>query len=389
MRNIQVLLLISANILLIIIIVLLYSLWNSFYPILSTQSLQSQTIQNDVPTSTTSQGTTYYVNPTGNDTHDGKTTKTPVKTIQKAVDMATAGDTIFLAAGVYMQDVLSKKDGTEEKPITVTGPKEAIVKGAKSARIIEIHHDYITLKGFTIDGLYGSATSMSGYRDKLLYVQGKKAKDGVNGLKVLNMTLKNGGGECLRLRYFAQKNEIANNTIQTCGVHDFKFGDGGKNGEAIYIGTAPEQLTDGKNPTADADESNGNWIHHNTIDTQGNECVDIKESATENIVEFNTCTGQKDPESGGMDSRGENNTFRGNTIKDNLGAGVRLGGDEKNQGIKNNVYDNTITNNNAGGIKFQRTPQGKICDNTMSGNNKGNSVGNYGKNFNPISKCSS
>ena len=52
--------------------------------------------------------------------------------------------------------------------------------------------------------------------------------------------------------------------------------------------------------------------------------LDIKEGSSFNIVEYNKCTGQRDPNSGGLDSRGNDNIFRYNEIYDNLGAGVRL-----------------------------------------------------------------
>ncbi|KKR81154.1 MAG: Secreted protein [Candidatus Daviesbacteria bacterium GW2011_GWA1_41_61] len=330
----------------------------------------------------------YYINPSGSDENNGLSADKPFKTIQKAVDLAQGGETIALAPGTYSQDIITKRNGTSDKPIIISGPKEAVIKGGGKGRIFEINHDSITLRGFTIDGLFGSSSSSSGYRDKLLYVQGKETKSGVTGLKVLGMTLKNAGGECIRLRYFAQNNEIAGNTITNCGVYDFKFNGGGKNGEGIYIGTAPEQLGDGKNPTSDPDQSNGNFIHDNTIDTQGNECVDIKEAASANMMENNKCTGQKDSNSGGMDSRGEGNTFKNNEIYGNSGAGIRLGGDKETQGINNNIYQNIIKNNKSGGIKFQRTPQGKVCDNNMSTNDGGNSVGTYGSKYNPTQSCS-
>ena len=333
-------------------------------------------------------GIDYYVGPTGNDTNDGKSSSAPLKTIQKAIDLAQPGDTIHLADGVYLQDIISKYNGTASAPITIKGSSAAVVKGGGNSRIFEINHDYITLDGFTIDGLYGSSTSASGYRDKLIYAIGKTPGDGVAGLKVLNMTLKNAGGECLRLRYFARNNEIAYNAIGPCGIHDFVFNAGGKNGEGVYIGTAPEQLTDGKNPTADPDQSNNNWVHHNTFNTQGNECVDIKEASSGNVIEYNKCTGQKDLNSGGMDSRGNGNIFRNNEIYGNIGAGVRLGGDTSNDGINNDVYLNNIHDNQNGGIKFQRTPQGKICGNTMFNNTGGDSVGSYGSQFNPTVPCS-
>ncbi|MCR4326181.1 MAG: right-handed parallel beta-helix repeat-containing protein, partial [Candidatus Roizmanbacteria bacterium] len=304
------------------------------------------------------------------------------------VDRAMPGETINLLPGVYQQDIISKRDGTNNAPITITGTRAAIVQGGGESRIVQIHHDYLTLQGFTIDGKYRETHTPDSYRDKLIYAIGTQPQDGVSGLRILNMDLKNAGGECVRLRYFAQNNEIANTSITGCGIHDFSFADGGKNGEGIYIGTAPEQRTDKKNPTADPDESYYNWIHHNTINTKGNECVDIKETSRFNIVEYNDCTGQRDIESGGMDSRGEENIFRHNTIHDNQGAGIRLGGDEDVDGINNQIYNNTIVNNASGGIKIQTWPQGSmICENTMSNNKGGNGVGDYGDRIKPTQSC--
>ena len=198
----------------------------------------------------------YYISPAGNDSNDGRSAGAAFKTIQKAIDLAQPGAVITLAPGIYLQDVRSTHNGSANAPITLAGPADAVVKGGGGARIVEINHDNITLSGFTIDGLWGDPNSIGGYRDKLLYVLGKQPRDGVSGLRVLKMTLMNAGGECVRLRYFAQHNEISGSSITKCGVHDFRFGAGGKNGEGIYIGTAPEQRGDGKNPTAEPDLSN-------------------------------------------------------------------------------------------------------------------------------------
>lgn len=330
---------------------------------------------------------TYFVSYQGNDSNDGRSRSAPLYTIQKAIDIAYPGDTIFLLPGMYFQDAVTKRSGTLNNPITIYGTKDAVVKGDKMPRIFEINHDYISLKGFTVDGLYGDPNSAKGYRDKLIYALGKSPRKGVTHLTITNMDIRNAGGECIRLRYFAQQNEIAYNTIARCGIVDFIFKKNGKNGEGIYIGTAPEQLRDGKNPTKDRDISTDNWIHHNVINTQGNECVDIKEGSYENIVEYNSCTGQKDPDSGGLDARGNNNVFRYNEIFENIGAGVRLGGDRVNDGINNAVYGNIIRNNLSGGIKVQRRPQGNICGNTMEQNTNENAVGSYRKEINPTRSC--
>lgn len=329
---------------------------------------------------------TYFVSPNGNDGSSGTENK-PLKTIQKAIDMALPSETIYLLPGEYFQDVISKRNGTSSAPITLTGARDAIVKGGGRDRVIEINHSYIILSGFTIDGAYGNIESPSGYRDKLIYVLGKEIRSGVTGLKIMNMKIKNAGGECIRLRYFAIRNEIGNSEISSCGVYDFRFDDGGKNGEGVYIGTAPEQLIDGKNPTSDTDKSKENWIHHNTFNTAGNECVDIKEGSENNIVEYNDCTGQKDIESGGFDLRGSNNIIRYNKSYNNLGAGVRLGGDSEGDGIGNDVYGNEIVGNGSGGLKIQRIPQNSICGNTMRQNGLGETTGSYASKFNPQSIC--
>src|SRR5689334_22536188 len=70
----------------------------------------------------------YYVAPSGSDANGG-TADAPLKSIQKAVDLAQPGDVIELAPGIYMQDILSRRAGTATAPIRITGPSDAVVKG--------------------------------------------------------------------------------------------------------------------------------------------------------------------------------------------------------------------------------------------------------------------
>lgn len=324
----------------------------------------------------------YYVSPSGSDSSAGTSPGAAFATVQKALETAPSGSTIHLASGTYAQDFV-----TVRPRVTITGPSGAVVKGAGNARVIQVRHDDVTLTGFTVDGLFGSPDTADGYRDKLIYVMSTTAGDGVSRFRLLAMTLRNAGGECVRMRYLVTNSEVAHSRFLTCGTHDFKFAGGGKNGEALYIGTAPEQQGQNGAPDAAPDVSRDNRVHHNTFDTQGNECVDVKENSTANVIEYNTCTGQKDPNSAGFDARGSGNTFRYNVSTANVGAGIRFGGDTPADGTNNSAYGNTITNNAAGGIKFQATPQGRICGNAMSGNTGGNAVGTYASQFNPTAPC--
>jgi hypothetical protein len=321
--------------------------------------------------------TNWYVTPTGAGTRDGRSPQNAFASIQQALDVAQPGDTIQLGSGDYREALITKRHGAAGAPITLTGPREAVLRGAAGqGRIFQIFHDYYLLDGWTIDGYDGSGNSSSDYRDKLLYVHGQATsyggtvRRGPQGLEVRNMLLRNAGGECIRLRYFVQFANIHHNTLYNCGVYDFVFAGGGKNGEGIYIGTSSTQWGDGKNPTADADGSNFNHIHHNVINTQGNECVEVKEGGTGNLIEHNDCTGGKDPESAGLGARGDGNIFRYNTTYGHSGGGVRFGGHTINghlYGVANDVYENQIYSNARGGIKFEARPQGVICGNRFSG----------------------
>ncbi|MDQ0560058.1 hypothetical protein QO004_001840 [Rhizobium mesoamericanum] len=307
-------------------------------------------------------------------------------TIQDALAIAQPGDTIVLSPGTYMQDFRSVRDGQLGKPITIEGSLASVVKGGGQPRVIEINHSYIELRNFTVDGRFERANTKKSYRDKLLYVIGNTPGKELTGLRVLGMDIRNAGGECVRLRYQARQNEIAYSRISSCGRFDFLFDDGGKNGEGIYIGTAPEQLGGRGAPDGAIDRSDRNRIHDNVIATGGNECVDIKEGSSGNIVEKNSCTGQKDPNSGGFDSRGNSNVFRYNLVYDVVGAGVRLGGDEESDGVNNDVYGNTFRNVGVGLIRAQRAPQGKICEN-ISQNNRVVSTNSISKTLDATGPC--
>jgi hypothetical protein len=321
--------------------------------------------------------TNWYVTPTGAGTRDGRSPENALGSLQQALDVVQPGDTIVLGPGDYRQMVSTKRHGMPGAPIAIVGPPDAVLRGAGSpGRIFQIFHDYYLLDGWTINGYDGSGNSSSDYQDKLLYVHGQAGpyggalRRGPVGLEVRNMRFLNAGGECIRLRYFVQYANIHHNEIRNCGLYDFVFNAGGKNGEGIYIGTSSNQWGDGKNPTNEPDGSNFNHIHHNVFDTQGNECVEVKEGGTGNIIEYNDCTGGKDPESAGMGSRGDGNIFRYNTIYGHAGGGIRFGGHKINghlYGVGNDAYGNQIYSNAAGGIKFEASPQGVICGNVFGG----------------------
>src|SRR5882757_8784556 len=75
-------------------------------------------------------GGNYYVSPAGSDSAGGTSSSHAFATIQHALDVAPSGSTIHLAAGIYLQDAVTRRDG-----ITLTGPATAVVQGGGAARI--------------------------------------------------------------------------------------------------------------------------------------------------------------------------------------------------------------------------------------------------------------
>jgi hypothetical protein len=63
-------------------------------------------------------GNTYYVATDGNDQNAG-TLEAPFRTIQHAVNLADAGDTVLVRGGVYRENVDIRKSGVEGRPIRV------------------------------------------------------------------------------------------------------------------------------------------------------------------------------------------------------------------------------------------------------------------------------
>ncbi|MBN2147799.1 MAG: right-handed parallel beta-helix repeat-containing protein [Anaerolineales bacterium] len=66
---------------------------------------------------TITQGGVYYVAPTGDDDNPG-TLASPWQTIQKAAETLGAGDTVYIRAGTYSEQVVAQHSGSPGNPIT-------------------------------------------------------------------------------------------------------------------------------------------------------------------------------------------------------------------------------------------------------------------------------
>ena len=297
--------------------------------------------------SSPSSGTTLHVVSSAGPGGDGSEAR-PYATIDEALARSRPGDQVVVGPGEY-PSFATRSAGTADAPLRITGEGARIV-GTGDDRVVDVSHSYVTLESFDISG-----------GDVLVRIADAR------GVRLLDSFLHGANSECVRLRDGASNTEISRNRIVDCGGTDFDLDAGRKNGEGVYIGVAPEQLGDDLGASAVAEV---NRVVDNEISVPG-ECVDIKEGAVRTQVVANRCTGSEDPEGAGFTSRGDETTFWENVSTGHAGAGIRLGGDEPGQGVRNEVIGNRLTGNAGYGLKVERFPQGEICGNEVSDNENG------------------
>ena len=299
-----------------------------------------------------------HVSPGGDDAADGSV-KAPVRSLGRALVLARAGDTVRLAPSVYEGNVRTTCPG-----VRVEGPKNALVRGPTNRRGIQVLHDDVALRGFTVE-----ACDIGVW----LY--------GVRGCLLENLTLRDIGGEGVRI-----KNGSANNVVRRCrferlGRTGFDVAAGRKNGEGVYIGTAPEQR--GRNtPPNVPDHCRGNVVEDCVFRTEAAEAVDIKEDSEENVVRRCLAEDSRDPDGGSFGARGDRNRFEACVARNGRGHGFRFGGDTVKRGEhgqpvervygKNNVLRNCRAENNARwGVAAMVTPQDIDASNRFENNGRG------------------
>jgi pectate disaccharide-lyase len=112
-----------------------------------------------------STGATFYVSPSGSDDNVGSI-DAPWRTIQKAADTLTAGQTALVRGGTYHEDVLITRAGTATAPMTIKAfPGEHPVLGPGTENTDDIPMDvdngsaYVRLQGLTFQRATGLGTT--------------------------------------------------------------------------------------------------------------------------------------------------------------------------------------------------------------------------------------
>lgn len=205
--------------------------------------------------------TTYYVSGTSgcsNSPANGSMSS-PWCTVNYGVSRLAGGDTLYVRAGTYREDVyISGPAGTVVTPTMIrTYPGETVTlvgAGVNSGRVKIANTSHVTLDGFIITNF-----------NQGLFIENSQY------VTVQNVTVHHVGQEGIHV--------ISNSsfvTIQNSTVHDTRQWQ--YNGEGIYVG---------QGSTNPLDNSNNITIRNNTVYNVNDEAIEIKPGTHDCVVEGN------------------------------------------------------------------------------------------------------
>jgi hypothetical protein len=322
------------------------------------------------------------------------TAPAPLRTLQRALDLAQPGTTIVLRDGVHTGGA-TRRAGTAEAPITIRGSESGREAGARFRTVVQgdrivlrIDHSHYRLTGFTVNGqpaipasayprtldearAFKDSVQDRGVNSKLIYVGYDPAARDITGVVLEDLFLHGAGGECVRFRNNAFGNLVAHSVIQWCGMAP--SGDDRRryryhNGEGVYIGTSPKSV---EQPMHANDASHHNVVRDSLIRTFGSECFQVKENAHHNVLRRVDCRDNDEPLGFGgsnVELRGGDNLIEDSTLAGSRGVNLKIASDEPQFDRGGNSVVGTRFAEAAGGhILFRsRMPPGRACGNAFT-----------------------
>ena len=245
-------------------------------------------------------------------------------TIQAGINAASYGDTVYVRAGTYLENVVVNKAlslvGENPKTTTIDGSNGGIVVGIffVPGIAVDINASYVNLTGFTVrnTGDWGVGITMVGpsycnvYGNNITasnaYSEGVEVIKSSSNNRVFENSITAGGG--IGIEWSCNNNYVAENNIVRCGV-------------GVFLAYACS-----------------NNIVRNSITNSGYVGVDIGSYSYYNSVSGNNITNSRDAFD--LGSYCDNNDIVGNNVVDN-GVGVRIWADTPN----NMFYHNSFIDN--------------------------------------------
>ncbi len=304
---------------------------------------------------------TYYVAANGSDTNSGAL-GSPWLTIKKAAAALRAGDTVYVRAGTYRQDLMAAASGLANKYITYSAyPGETVTllhNPAQDNVVVELEgRSYIIINGFIIDG-NNTGGLISGYKN--------------NGyITISNNTMRN----CANTQYGILVTQgthwhIVNNTMTFTEQNGFiATGTDAINLQSSYHLVEGNSITNAPHSTVGIAGGSNIVVRNNRLSNIYNQVVTSTGSngvwAQKILWENNTVVGGG-PESlpidgglaQGMQLGSQQTIVRHNVFSDAYSAGVELScyytDNEARDVHGDRIYNNVMYGNNGAGIAVSR-----------------------------------
>lgn len=308
-----------------------------------------------------------YVSATGNDSNDG-TINSPYKTINTALDNATAGTTVYVRSGSYAENIYFPNNGKEGSYITLKNyPNEypkIIGTNKNDIPMIELDgHDYIHIEGF----------ELCDYSARWCY--GILFAGGENHVIIRNNTIHNikcskpndpdNSGANGILLFGETEEPISNVYIGDNYIYDLQTGWC----EALSV-TANCEYVNVINNKIDSSTNIGIDFYGNNTDgycpveslNQPRFCIAAGNEVSNCVCDYATCYG--------LYVDGARDIVLENNISYNNQGGIEIGSEERNENypVKNiTVRNNLIYNNSENGITVGGWNDGSSGSDPLSG----------------------
>jgi parallel beta-helix repeat protein len=214
--------------------------------------------------------------------------------IQEAIDNSTTGDTIFVYAGTYAENI-----DTKLKKITLMGEnrESTFIEGQTTDPVVRIGNSDTTVEGFTMIGTSVEIIILVASLSEDVFITNNVIENGIQGISLAVTT---------------SRVTIVDNTIM----------------DNIYIGIQVQSST-------------YNLIKGNTIENNGAQGIDVSLNSNHNSILNNTITGNGEEGIAISGLASTENTVEGNVISDNK-IGVRFAGGAGSNEIRSNSIEGSV-----------------------------------------------
>lgn len=211
--------------------------------------------------------------------------------IQEAIDNSTTGDTIFVYAGTYAENI-----DTKLKKVALIGEDRdtTIIQGQTTDPVVRIGNSDTSIEGFTMIGTSVEIIILVASLSEDVFITNNVIENGIQGISLAVTT---------------SRVTIVGNTIM----------------DNIYIGIQVQSST-------------YNLIQGNTIENNGAQGIDVSLNSNHNSILNNTITGNGEEGIAISGLASTENTVEGNVISDNK-IGVRFAGGAGSNEIRSNSIE--------------------------------------------------